>query len=346
MGRDGGGTRGGDQAHSPGSFLSAVESFLAARAPAKGSPHTLSAYRADLVGVGTRVAAAVGVTLESLELGALHKASLRSAFADLAADHARASLRRAWSAWNVFFDHLVAEDMVEANPMAGVAKPANVAGPAKVIRGLDVAGRLLAVAAVTDPSARHPWPARDVALLATFSVTGARLAEALSLSPTSFDGPEGERRLSIVGKGGKARTVPVFAAYEGLVRAYLHERATRFPRHRLELATTPLFVTTTGEAMAPHQVPYLVDRLYRRAGMRAQVPKGALVHALRHTFATTALDGGASVLEVSQLLGHASLDTTRRYVEATANELRDAVRAHPARLAVERFAGDSAGVAP
>lgn len=81
----------------------------------------------------------------------------------------------------------------------------------------------------------------------------------------------------------------------------------------------------------------LIERLYVRAGIRAIVPEGALVHALRHTFATTALEG-ATVLEVSQLFGHESLDTTRLYLEATADELRDSVRAHPAQVALKAFA--------
>ncbi|HEV2071176.1 MAG TPA: site-specific integrase [Acidimicrobiales bacterium] len=68
----------------------------------------------------------------------------------------------------------------------------------------------------------------------------------------------------------------------------------------------------------------------------SQIPAGALVHALRHTFATTALEGGANVVEVQQLLGHSSLDTTRRYLEATANELRDTVRAPSEPPALQR----------
>lgn len=71
--------------------------------------------------------------------------------------------------------------------------------------------------------------------------------------------------------------------------------------------------------------------------MRLQIPSGALVHTLRHTFAATALEGGVNVVEVSQLLGHASLTTTQSYVKATADELRDALYVHPAQQALTEF---------
>ena len=79
---------------------------------------------------------------------------------------------------------------------------------------------------------------------------------------------------------------------------------------------------------------YLVDRLYVRAGIRAQVPAGALVHALRHTFATAALEAGADVVELQELLGHASLETTRRYLSATAQGLRHVIQGHPSQAAL------------
>ena len=194
----------------------------------------------------------------------------------------------------------------------------------------------LAAAAATDVRARHAWPERDTALVATLAITGIRLGEAVALTIRSLDGPPGERRLSVVGKGDKARVVPIYPALESVLGAYLDSRATRFPGHDLARPSTPLFVHHSGSPLTHRQVQYLIERLYVRAGIRAQVPAWALVHALRHAFATTALVGGANVVEVQQLLGHSSLDTTRRYLEATANELRDAVRAHPSHLALQR----------
>ena len=72
----------------------------------------------------------------------------------------------------------------------------------------------------------------------------------------------------------------------------------------------------------------MIDQLYREAGIRTSVPTGALVHALRHTFATSVARSGASGIELQRLLGHESLATTQRYVDATAREVRAAARAN------------------
>jgi site-specific recombinase XerD len=176
------------------------------------------------------------------------------------------------------------------------------------------------------------------ALVATFLVTGIRLGEALALTTQSVDGPPGARRLRVVGKGGAARSIPVDDSLEALVVAYLESRRKRFPRRDPHARGAPLFVGYDGEAMSRSAVQYLVAKLYRRAGLGAQKPTGALVHALRHTFATQALETGADVVEVQELLGHASLNTTRRYLEVTAAQLRDVVRAHPAQVALRHFA--------
>ena len=88
----------------------------------------------DLLGVAARVTAAHGVGLDDLALAALGKASLRRGFAAWTADHAKASTIRAWSVWNAFFRHLVADDRVKGNPMDGAGKPRRPSAPVKVIQ--------------------------------------------------------------------------------------------------------------------------------------------------------------------------------------------------------------------
>jgi integrase/recombinase XerC len=324
-------------------FATAVDRFMVDLRTRKPSPHTLAAYRRDLEGVAGRIAVELGVELEALTVADLDRRAMRAGFASWAGDHAAASVRRAWSAWNAFFDVLVGDEVTAANPMRAIVPPRQPRTRAKVIHREDAVACLLATAAETDPTGRNPWPARDVALVATFVVTGLRLSEAIGLTLGSIEGPPGARRLVVVGKGGKPRTVPVEDAYERVVTTYLRERAERFPTHALDHPATPLFVRSdTGARPSRQQVQHWIDKLYRRAGMRAQIPEGALVHALRHTFATSALDHGVDVVELQELLGHASLDTTRRYLEATGARLREAVQAHPATSTLRRFSAEQA----
>ncbi len=292
----------------------------------------MAAYRRDLAGVGGRLAELEGldvVTLTDLDRGAL-----RAAFASWAGDHAASSLRRAHSAWSGFFDFLVAEDLLEGNPMAAVPKPKTPGAAPRTIRARDGVARLVQTAGRPDPRGRDPWPARDLALVATFCVTGIREAEAVGLDVGSFQGEPGARWMTVIGKGEKARAIPIDETLDQIVATYQEERAARFAPHDLAHPLTPVFVDVRGRRLTVHQVRYLVERLYVRAGIRAQVPAGALVHALRHTFATTALEAGADVVELQELLGHASLETTRRYLSATGQALRHVIAAHPSQIAL------------
>ena len=314
----------------------AVAGWLVLLGAGKPSPATLKAYRHDLLGVGSRAAALAGVDISSVTVTDLQRPLLRAAFADWASDHAVASVRRAHSAWSSFFDSLVSEGVLEGNPMAAIPKPKTPSALPRTIRARDGIRRLLLTAGQPDPSARNPWPRRDLALAATFCVTGIREAEAASLDVGSLEGEPGARRLRVVGKGDKARPVPITASLDQLLGGYQRERADRFPSHDLGHPATALFVDVRGRRLSVHQIRYLIERLYVRAGIRAQVPAGALVHALRHTFATAALEAGADVVELQELLGHASLETTRRYLSATGEGLRQVIAAHPGQVALRQ----------
>jgi site-specific recombinase XerD len=88
-------------------------------------------------------------------------------------------------------------------------------------------------------------------------------------------------------------------------------------------------------ALTRGRVQYVIEQIYRRAGLGAAVPAGALVHALRHSFASLAIEYGTDVAELRELLGHASLATTSRDLDANAGRLREAVAAHPSQRALD-----------
>ncbi len=158
-----------------------------------------------------------------------------------------------------------------------------------------------------------------------------RKKQAVALTMASLEGTPGARRLQVAGKGGKTRAIPIEGGLEEVLEVY---RRARFEHQDLDHPATPLFVDVRGRGLSVDQVKNLIERLYVRAGLRARVPAGALVHALRHTFATSALEAGADVVELQTLLGHASLDTTRRYLDATAERLREVVQGHPGQVAL------------
>jgi integrase/recombinase XerC len=207
----------------------AVDAFFIARRPRKDSPHTVKAYAGDLRAVGELLARAANTPLEQLTVDDVTVSRLRSAFAEYAEGHAKASINRCWSTWNQLFTFLVAERHRDGNPMPAVAKAKLPRRLPKPLAGEDTPEQLLQAAAAGRRRARNPWPDRDLAVLATLLLTGLRSAELLDLRVDSLAGRPGERRLHVTGKGGRARSVPVEPPLEAVLDAYLASRRTRFP---------------------------------------------------------------------------------------------------------------------
>lgn len=320
----------------------------------------VAARRADAAGLtGTELAALASThvteaDLDHLTVAQLDGSTLRRAFGAWTATHATSSARRAHSAWTRLFDHLTAADVVEGNPMAGVPKATARAevdattGRADDVRSLpgdpaEVREALLAAAASPvppdgrlDPGSRladrqqdprtrvrpdrDPWPERDVALVATFLYTAARLQEVCDLTNGSMTGPTGDRTLTIVGKGGSRRQVAMHERLERLVGEY--RGSERFAEVGSLRGPAPLLVANDGAALTPDAVRYRVAKLYRRTGLEEQRSPGALVHALRHTVAVQLVESGVPTPAVQEFLGHASQDTTMRYVRKVARDQR------------------------
>lgn len=295
----------------------------------------MAAYRRDLLGVGRRIPLPGGA--EVLRLRHLTKRSLRAAFASWGDDHSAASVRRAHSAWSRFFAFLVAEDVVDGSPMAAVAKPSAPDRSPCAIRDREVIERLLTTAAEPDPRGRNPWPERDLALVATFYVTGIRAEEAVALDLSSFERTPGYGRLAVVGRNGAARAIPVDPALDEVLGGYLATRAARSPATVADDPATPLFVDVTGRRLSADQVRYAIKRLYMRAGLGDRLPPGALVHSLRHTFAVSAALAGTDVVELQVLLGHSSLESTRRYFDVPVDDLRQGTLPDPSQIVLRAY---------
>ena len=307
--------------------LDAVDRFFAARRSLKDSPHTTAAYTRDLSAITAVTAGALGIDAAELTVDQLTAPVLRDAFGAFAVGHAKASITRCWSTWNQFLTFLVGDGVIAGNPMAAVPRPRRVKAAPKPLQGEDTPEMLLHSAALPRANARNPWPERDLAVLATLLLSGLRSAELLTLQIGSVTGAAGERRIRVVGKGGKPRSVPIEDALDEVINAYLQSRRTRFPSHRLG-ARSALFVDVRGEPLQRGGLQYLVEMALRAAGVGDRRSPGALVHALRHTYATRLADDGATASEIMALLGHASITTSQAYIDSTAGEQRRSAAAN------------------
>lgn len=174
------------------------------------------------------------------------------------------------------------------------------------------------VADLVDGLAANDWVgARDRAVLLLMYGSGLRIAEALSL--TGGDAALGET-LSVTGKGGKQRIVPILP----ITREAVAEYAKACP-HPLD-QDTPLFRGVKGGPLSPGMVQKAMANARKALGL----PDTATPHALRHSFATHLLSAGADLRSLQELLGHASLGSTQIYTKVDAAQMLEDYRsAHP-----------------
>jgi integrase/recombinase XerC len=125
--------------------------------------------------------------------------------------------------------------------------------------------------------------------------------------------------VKVMGKGRKERIVPVGKKAVEALRAYLEERGV------LNLEE-PLFVNARGGRLTGRSVGRLIKKYTKSSGIFRKVSP----HSLRHTFATHLLDAGADIREIQEMLGHASLSTTQRYIHLSMGKLMEVYdKAHP-----------------
>ncbi|MGH2759685.1 MAG: site-specific tyrosine recombinase XerD [Actinomycetota bacterium] len=276
------------------------------------SPRTIEAYRRDVKRYLSALARA-GVT----EVGEIQPSHVLDFLGERAGTGAAAStLNRTLAAVRHFHRFCVREGIAPQNPASLVDGPARGRPLPKALSAEDVTKIIEAAAGAS------PREQRDRAILELLYGAGLRVSELVRLDVDDVD--LDERTIRCIGKGEKERVVPVGVPAADAVRRYLGDG-----RRGLASAGRPthaLFLRVGGGRLSRQSAWRCVKRYAARVNPNARV----FPHALRHSFATHLVAGGADVRVVQEALGHARLSTTQVYTLVTRDKLKDVYEAaHP-----------------
>ncbi len=269
---------------------SSVEQFLAELAhQRRASPHTLTAYRHDLLLLQT---AADGRALSKLQSHELRRQAMRLHGQGLAAR----SVARTLSAWRAYYRWLAKRGQLAADPCVGLRAPKRPRALPKAL-GIDQTAALLAT------PGDDPLAVRDRAMFELFYSSGLRLAELASLDiGGGLDLASGE--VTVTGKRAKTRTVPVGAKALVALDDWLAQRTA------LVATDEPaLFVSRRGTRLTPRAIELRLAQWAKNSGLGLHVHP----HMLRHSFASHVLQSSGDLRAVQEMLGHASIATTQIY---------------------------------
>jgi len=279
------------------------EAFLDYLSVERGlSANTLIAYRTDLAKLS--------------EFARKRSKDLLSLQADDMVDFVRVlhergldpkSVARALVAIRGLYRFLIQDGHLKLDPSANLEAPKSWQSLPRFL-GSDEVERLLAAPDVTSMIGL-----RDKAMLEVLYATGLRVSELVNLPARSLNLDLGF--LTVVGKGGKERAVPLGGCAIDWIRRYLAIR----PQILGDAKATPsLFITDRGHALSRQAFWRLVVSYGERAGIGHITP-----HVLRHSFATHLLENGADLRSVQMMLGHSDISTTQIYTHITNERLRE-----------------------
>lgn len=238
---------------------------------------------------------------------------------------ARSSITRKVASIRAFFRYLIRQGTVSSDPSRSVRAPQGpsrlpfVPNRTEMQALLDEAG-VAAAGGTSDGSGadapvREAVATRDWAILEVLYGGGLRVGELCGLDLGDYDPVA--RNITVLGKGGKVRRVPLGEPALASLGVYLEFSRSWFLRSEIpEAPTTALFINRRGRRLTARDARRVFESKTLADG-RALHP-----HALRHAYATHVLEGGADLRTVQELLGHADLGTTQRYTHVTKDRLR------------------------
>lgn len=241
---------------------------------------------------------------------------LRRYMASLATrGYAKRTMARRASTLRRYFGYLHQRGRIDADPSAGLHAPRAEGRLPRVLTRRELEALL------GDGAPTSPVELRDRLVIELLYGSGARVAEVCALDHRDI--ARGDRHVVVTGKGSKQRRLPLSDPAMALLDAWLAGGRQAFDDDSRSSRNAPssLFVNNRGNRLTPRDVRRIIDA-------RAVDPTHP--HALRHTFATHLLDGGADLRSVQELLGHADLGTTQLYTHVSRERLRSVYEgSHP-----------------
>ena len=277
----------------PGWDLPAFDDWLSGRFPA-----TRRAYASDL-----RAFAEWMGRSDVTDPAGVDRLHLRRYLASLGTRRlARSTVARKAAAQRCYFAWSHRQGHIPTDPSRSLRAPSGGGRLPRVLSGGEV-GTLLAIPVDTAVDQR------DLAVLELLYAAGLRVSELCGLDREGID--LAGRTVTVLGKGNKQRQVPIHDRCAQALATWLGDG-----RHRMATPESPpeaVFVNRRGRRLGPRDVRRLLD---------ARSASPTHPHALRHTYATHLLNGGADLRVVQELLGHASLGTTQIYTHVSKERLR------------------------
>ena len=161
---------------------------------------------------------------------------------------------------------------------------------------------------------------RNKAMFELMYASGLRISETINLS--IHDIFWNEKVVKVMGKGSKQRVVPIAQESFDFVRNYYEKGRTNLKKNK---ETAVLFLNKFGRKMSRMGVWKIIQKISLEAGIKKHVSP----HTFRHSFATHLLEGGANLISVQLLLGHASINTTQIYTNIDRDFIIEEYRYHP-----------------
>lgn len=225
---------------------------------------------------------------------------------------AKATISRKVSVLRRYFAWAIEHKLCDSDPTVSLAVPSAAKTLPKVIRSAELDSMLHGDRAALRQKDEHR-SRRDLAIMELLYGSGLRAGEVCGLTLGCLQLEE--RLVRVVGKGSKERIVPLSVPCVERLRDYLEKSRQEFAPS--ENSQERLFFNLASKPLTPRDMRRIVKRL-----------GNTHPHALRHTFATHMLDGGADLRSVQELLGHSNLSTTQIYTHVSREKLRKVMKKH------------------